>query len=214
MSIFPTLIVHGFLTNAITNLPVHLALRRVGLRTYNVPIPGWNTQDMAKSSEIVGKTAYDIMKKTGAERINLVGISMGGVIALHYVRCNGGHEIVHRTVTIGSPHHGAPVAAVVGQLPIIGGTAARQMAAGSDIIDALHREPVPHSDIVSIYADGDSVVPPEAARLKGARTVKAPIGRWPLGHYQLVVDPRNLSFMAQELMRQNVPNESSEAGNL
>lgn len=198
---FPTLVIHGFLTNKMTNLPVHLALRREGIKTFNVPIPGWNTQDISKSSEIVGQTAYDVMKKTGAEKVNVVGVSMGGVIALHYLRCAGGHEVVNRTVTIGSPHHGASIASVVGFLPIIGGVAAKQMAPGSNIIVDLHREPYPQADVVSIYADGDSVVPPEAARLKDARNVKAPVGRWPLGHYQLVVDPRNLAFVAQELLR-------------
>ncbi|RMF19508.1 MAG: alpha/beta fold hydrolase [Candidatus Dadabacteria bacterium] len=205
---YPTLIVHGFLATRATNLPVHLALRRYGFRTYNVTIPGWNTQDIRDSAAAVGEKAAYLKKKYDSDRINIVGVSMGGVIALYYVRCAGGHVDTRRTVLLGSPVRGTAAADVLAKLGL-GGKAARQMAPGSPIIKAMNAPDVPEADIVSIYADGDAVVPPEAARVAGGRNIKAPIGTWPMGHYQLVLDPRNLAFMAQELLRPGPDEEDS-----
>lgn len=199
MNRIPTIVIHGFLTPRTTNLPVHLTLRRRGVQTFDVPIPGLNTQSIERSSEVVERTVHDVRRKTGASRVNLVGVSMGGVIAVHYVRVHEPDAPVRRTVTLGSPFNGAELAGTVGRLPLPL-PAAGQMAPGSDVIQAIRAaEDSPH-DIVSIWAEGDAVVPEQAAHLPGARNLKAPIGSYPIAHYQLVIDPRNLAFMADRLL--------------
>lgn len=199
MSSVPVLVIHGYFTPRVTNLPVHLALRSHGLRTYDVPIPGLNTQDIALSSAIVGDTAEQVRRKTGAPRVDLVGVSMGGVIAANYVGPQGGHRSVRRAVTLGSPLRGTAVAKAVSGLPLVGTRAARQMAPDSDIVSAIGEADYGDAELLSIWAEGDTVVPAEATRIDGARSLRAPHGRFPLGHYQLVVDPRNLAFVADLL---------------
>lgn len=199
MSSVPVLVIHGYFTPRVTNLPVHLALRGHGLRTYDVPIPGLNTQDIALSSAIVGETAERVLRSTGASRVDLVGVSMGGVIAANYLGPQGGHRSVRRAVTLGSPLRGTAIAKAVSGLPIVGTRAARQMAPDSEIVAALDGADFGDADLVSIWAEGDTVVSAESTRIDGARSVRAPYGRFPLGHYQLVVDPRNLAFVAELL---------------
>lgn len=200
MSRHPTLVIHGFLTPSVTNLPIHAALRRRGVRTFDAPIPGLNTQDIARSSDVVARTARDILRDTGASKLDLVGVSMGGLIAVHFVRCNGGAAIVRRTVTLGSPLSGTKVVSGVETLPRVGVVAAHQMAIGSEIVTAIAGPTYPESDIVSIWATGDTVVDHHSADLPGVKLLKAPVGTFPMGHYQLVVDPRNLGFMADQLL--------------
>ena len=102
MQSLPTLVVHGYLTPPLANLPVHLALRTRGIRSRDVPIPGLNTQDIARSAAIVAEEVERVLARTRAEAVDLVGVSMGGMIAAHYVRCLGGHARVRRTVTLGT----------------------------------------------------------------------------------------------------------------
>lgn len=200
MRSLPTLVVHGYLTPPLANLPVHLALRTRGIRSRDVPIPGLNTQDIARSAALVADEVERVLERTGATEVDLVGVSMGGMIAAHYVRCLGGHERVRRTVTLGTPFRGTRIAGMIGRLPIVGTVAARQMGPDSEIVRALS-EAEPVADIVSIWTTGDGVVSREAATLRGARVVRAPVGNRPIGHYQLVVDPRNLAFLLDELAR-------------
>lgn len=195
----PVLVVHGFLAPVVSNLPIHLALRRRGLRTFDAPIPGLNTQDIARSSAIVARRVDEILVETGADAIDVVGVSMGGLIALHYLRCRGGRSKVRRTVTLGSPLAGTNSAPIVGLLQRLPVTAATQMARASEIVRAIAEAHDEGDDIVSVYADGDTVVSRESASLRGATVVRAPVGSFPFGHYQLVVDPRNLAFLFEHL---------------
>lgn len=202
----PVLVIHGYFTPRITNAPIHAALRAKGRRSFDVPIPGMNTQDIARSSDLVHEAADRARREAGGDRVDLFGVSMGGVIAAHYVLANGGHRHVRRTVTLGSPLRGTEAAAFISKLPIAT-TASRQMAPDSSIIRAIalgtageteDGEPI-DADIVSIHAEGDPVVRLESTQLPGIRSVKAPIGRFPLGHHQLVIDPRNLRFALDHL---------------
>ena len=207
MSLPPVLVVHGYFTPRITNLPIHVALRSRGRQSHDVPIPGLNTQDIARSSELVAESVARVLRRSGAESVDLVGVSMGGVIAAHYVLLGGGFRHVRRTVTLGSPLRGTAVAGALSRLPLFSTAASRQMAPDSHIVQALalgtagesvHGDPA-DADIVSIYAEGDPVVSLESTRLPGIRSVRAPVGVYPLGHHQLVVDPRNLVFVADQL---------------
>lgn len=195
----PTIVIHGFFTPSATNLPVHVALRRRGVSTYDVPIPGLNTQSVERSSEVLAARVREVLDRTGAPELNLVGVSLGGVIAAHYVRVLEPTARVRRAVTLGSPFDAVKLAGLVGRLsPAL--PAARDIAPGSQVIRAIRSATDAPVEIVAIHAEGDAVVPPEAAMLPGARNLRAPIGNYPFAHYQLVVDPRNLAFMADALL--------------
>lgn len=195
----PVLVLHGFFAPAASNLPIHLALRSRGFDTFDAPIPGLNTQDIGDTSVIVARRVEEILRRTGAPDLDVVGVSMGGLIAVHYLRCAGGRGQVRRVVTLGSPLVGtrsAPLVALLSKVPVV---AARQMTHASEIVREIAEAHDDGDDIVSIYAHGDTVVSAAAASLPGAKVVRAPVGTFPFGHYQLVVDPRNLAFLASRL---------------
>ncbi len=47
-----------------------------------------------------------ILNQTGADKIDLVGHSLGGMIARYYIKFLGGNNMVDDYVSLGSPHHG------------------------------------------------------------------------------------------------------------
>jgi triacylglycerol lipase len=66
--------------------------------------------------------------------VDLVGFSMGGLIARYYLQRLGGLERVQRFIAISSPHSGTWTAFLRGN------PAARQMRPGSDFLKDLNRD--------------------------------------------------------------------------
>ncbi|OUS24794.1 hypothetical protein A9Q99_23665 [Gammaproteobacteria bacterium 45_16_T64] len=202
---YPTLIIHGFLAHKITNLPLHLGLRQQGFRTYNVPIPALNTQPIDESSQVVAERVEEVLADTGASKVNIIGVSLGGVIALHYLRCCDGGDRINKLITLGSPLRGAPASQAIRGLPFVGDVAA-QLAPDSALMADMHARDINSNaqkgsteQLISIYSEGDILVPKDRSDIEGATLLKSPYGRWPIGHYQLAADPRNIQFVIEQL---------------
>lgn len=125
------------------------------------------------------------VRDSGAERILIVGHSMGGLVARAYLR-RYGHARVTGLVTIGSPHHGAEIA----HLGL--GENARQMQPGSAWLKALAAEPLT-VPALALYSPHDNyVMPQDSARLEGARSVSLP----GLGHLAMATSSEVLAAVA------------------
>ena len=196
----PVVFVHGFLARAFTNAPLRDRLRAEGLTCFDVELPGLNTQDMRRSSAAVGQQVEAILAESGAARVLLVGVSMGGLIALHYVRRGGGHERIHRMVAVATPFNGTSTIRLGRGLGAVLGEAARQMHPGAPFIQEITAPPYPAADIVSIATHGDPMVHPDAARLAGARNIVTDFCRWPLGHYCAVLHPKSYAVFRDALL--------------
>lgn len=104
------------------------------------------------------------------QRVDVVGFSMGGVVARYYVQHLAPAGRVERLVTVSSPHHGT----WMGYLR--GNTGARQLRRGSDFLAAMNREALPGVRFTSIWTPLDlMIVPPSSSQVAGARSVKIPV---------------------------------------
>ena len=136
-----------------------------------VTLPGNGTGDLAASADALADAAAAAMERTGAESVDVVGYSAGGVVARIWV-ADGGAEVVRRVVTLGSPHHGTTLADLAGdvapeQCPI----GCEQLGTGSDLLAGLNAgDETPEGPTwVSIWTEQDrTVTPPDSARLEGA----------------------------------------------
>jgi pimeloyl-ACP methyl ester carboxylesterase len=134
----------------------------------------------------------------GAPSVDLVGYSMGGLIARSAAASNPG--AVRRVVTVASPHAGTQLA---GLGAFLGNstncpTACQQMAPGSDFLAAL---PVASDDTrwLSAWSAGDDVVrPAESSELAGAANVEVTgrCGTGALDHGGVVQSPVTWDLVA------------------
>lgn len=200
---YPVLLIHGFTTNKIANLPLHQALRKAGFQTYNVDIPGLNTQDIRKSSPIVADKVLEIKQKNNCEKIQMIGISMGGLIALHYLRKHEGHLHVNKFVALGTPFQGTPAAKLLEHLPFEFEHALNQLIPNNNVITEITLGNFEAMDITSIGAVGDTLVPEPRFHLPGTKNVLSPHGTWPIGHYDLVLKKANHELLILELSSSN-----------
>jgi triacylglycerol esterase/lipase EstA (alpha/beta hydrolase family) len=187
----PVVLVHGVLVND----GVLLILRRFLLRHGVAPVYTINygppLADIEWFAEQLDARIEAIRAATGAERVALVGHSMGGLVARAYLRRSGARRIA-KLITIGAPHHGSMLAY---SFP---GICLAQMRPGNPWLVALNRDesaaaPVP---IVSIWSRHDSMVAPQASAVLGNAENVALIG---VAHNALVSDQRVLELVTREI---------------
>ncbi len=179
----PLLLVHGFLSTRGAMHPLARHFRRAGREVERARLSPLCIQDVRELAAQVGRSVEALQEVTGAEHVDLVGVSQGGLAALYYVRRLGGTERVRRMVALGTPFTGTWFAAL--GVPLLGAvsTGVWQSLPDSDLLKELTAAgPTPGEDVVSISRLGDTVAPPERCRLEGARHVVLPGRRTPWTH--------------------------------
>jgi len=100
----PIILLHGYAMNRANFLPLAYRLARAGLG----PVFGfeyWTLGRIVAASRQLGWFVDEVRAQTGAAEVDLVGHSMGGVVARYYVTLAGGDGAVKNLVTLGSPPH-------------------------------------------------------------------------------------------------------------
>jgi pimeloyl-ACP methyl ester carboxylesterase len=172
-----------------------------GVSSYDVPIPGLNTQDLRDSSREVAGQVDRILEEEAVDQVNLLGVSMGGLIGLHYLRKRNGDKRVNQFVSLAAPLHGTTTVPLPGLLSTVLGKAPRQMHPESDFIQELHETASLDSDLLTLTVEGDPVVSPESARLDEARNVVSSHGSGKLAHWMAVVHPKNYRIYMEALLQ-------------
>ncbi|MGE5623582.1 MAG: esterase/lipase family protein, partial [Methanocella sp.] len=160
----PVLLVHGIFDTSRTMEGLYRSLRRFGWTGVQAMdlVPNDASAPLEDLARELGERAEEICRAEKADRLDIVGFSMGGLVARYYVKFLGGRERVERLVTISSPHHGTQLA------HLSPGPGAREMRPGSAFLKKLNAgeeapEPVRYT---SIWTPLDlMIVPPESSRL-------------------------------------------------
>lgn len=170
----PVLVVPGYGGGTADLAPLVAELRREGREAVVYQPTEAGKGDLRVQARRLGALAERTMDNAGAESVDIVGYSAGGVVARLYVRDAGGSSVVRRVLTLGSPHHGTDVAALAED--VAGGcpTACEQLATGSDLLrrlDAGDETPDGPRWIAVRTTDDRIVTPVDSAKLDGALNI-------------------------------------------
>lgn len=157
----PVLFLPGFASSPRMLTRLERSVRSVGRPTRCVAL-GSTRCDIRDSACRV----YDLLENEveGPRLIDLVGHSMGGLVATYLLKCLDQGRRIRRVVTLGTPHAGVPLARFPGPAWLC--TSVRQMRPGSAFLTLLARLPLPEgSQMVSVAGGCDRLVPPEATQL-------------------------------------------------
>jgi triacylglycerol lipase len=168
----PVLLVHGIWDTAKVMGPLKTGLLQRGLGPVHALdlVPRGGRASIAELGKLVAVEANALAAREGARRIDIVGFSMGALVARWYVQRGGGKETVRRFVSISGPHHGTLNAYA---LPL---TAVREMRPNSALLRELASDPDPFGpvDVHCVYTPFDlMILPAKSSILAGARSVRA-----------------------------------------
>ncbi|MFG2491339.1 esterase/lipase family protein [Streptomyces caniferus] len=158
----PVLLLHGFIDNRSVFLLLRRSLHRHGWRHIEALNYCPLTCDLRKAAELLSRHVEEVCARTGHRRVDIVGHSLGGLIARYYVQRLGGDTRVRTVITLGTPHSGTAVAPLMSAHPIV-----RQMRPDSEVIAELSL-PAPHcrTHFVAFWSEEDRVmVPATTARI-------------------------------------------------
>lgn len=157
-------------------------MRREIERALGVPTLDFTYGSMSSFPSITGELASVLDRVAGGRRIDLVGHSLGGLVARWYVQELGGARHVDRIVTLATPHAGTASARIApGPLRsalLPNSAVVRRLAAGRD-----RAAGIAHTALVA-GADLMITPPSSAAAIAGADV------RWfdELGHNAMLYD--------------------------
>ncbi|MGW7487915.1 esterase/lipase family protein [Streptomyces sp. NPDC054786] len=158
----PVLLLHGFIDNRSVFLLLRRSLHRHGWRRVEALNYSPLTCDLRKAAELLSRHVEEVCARTGHRRVDIVGHSLGGLIARYYVQRLGGDARVRTLITLGTPHSGTRIAPLMSAHPIV-----RQMRPDSEVIAELSL-PAPHcrTHFVAFWSEEDRVmVPATTARI-------------------------------------------------
>ncbi|MFN7629686.1 MAG: esterase/lipase family protein [Cyanobacteriota bacterium] len=192
----PLVLVHGMLdtSSVFDSLRRELAGRREPLLIPDLPLRLGRTSVQA-AAELLGRS---IELAFGTDQpLDLLGFSMGGVIARYWIQLLGGHRRTRRFLSVGSPQQGT-VTAQPWPGWLFGGIA--DLKRGSALLEGLNGDldQLSRIECHSYYSPLDLVV------LPGWRAV-LPVGAVSMlpvpTHPQLLRDPAAIKPLAKELLR-------------
>jgi triacylglycerol lipase len=108
MTPHPIVLVHGITDDGSSFAP-HLDKLRAGGRVVRAPdlFPADGSMGLAHMAEQLASYIAGVRKELEVEHIDLVGYSLGGMVARFYLQRLDGAQAVRRFVTIASPHRGS-----------------------------------------------------------------------------------------------------------
>ncbi|KND34822.1 MULTISPECIES: lipase family alpha/beta hydrolase [Streptomyces] len=192
----PVLLLHGFIDNRSVFVLLRRALAQHGGRHLESLNYSPLTCDIRAAAELLGRHIEDICERTGQEQVDVVGHSLGGLIARYYVQRLGGDVRVRTLVTLGTPHSGTRAVPLADAHPIV-----RQMRPGSALLEEL-REPAPgcRTHFVAFWSDLDHVmVPLETACVDHPDLMAQNVRVTGIGHLALPVHPAVVGEIRQAL---------------
>lgn len=200
----PILLVPGYGGSTTSLQVMQNALKQDGRDVTIVELAGDGTGDLRVQSDVLDDAVQSALSRTGADSVDVVGFSAGGVIARLWVKDKGG-SLARRVVTLGSPQHGTDLAGLAGDLtPDTCPIGCQQLAVDSDLLRGLNAgdETPPGPRWVSIWTINDeTVVPPDSASLEGALdfSVQSVCSSANLEHGDLPRDPIVIAMTELEL---------------
>jgi len=145
---------------------IDAALSAGGSCLYPFDYGNGGTGEIARSAGALAKFVDDVLARTGAKRVSIIGHSQGGLMARYYVKFLGGDKYVDDLIGLSPPNHGTTNPLVV-QGAATGCEACTEQQAGSPFLAKLNanEEAPPPVDYTVIQTRYDFVVIPYTSAL-------------------------------------------------
>ena len=195
----PVILVHGYGGKKSHWFAVERGLRTAGFTSIHAMKYNALFSDIPMLARRLMHLVHDVQAETGAERVHLVGHSLGGVIIRYAVCVLGLDASVDVAITVASPHGGSPLA-VLGR-----SVTARQLRKGSDVLRQIEEAAAPGSTRWVAYSSNlDAVVPATRAVIRPACLRAENVMIPNQSHLSILVAPQLVRAVVAQLSRTDV----------
>jgi len=187
----PVLLIHGIFRKSGIFYKMSAYLRDLGWSVYTLDLsPHWGN---ASIDELAQQMADYIDKNFEQQQpLDIVGLSMGGLVTRYYLQRLGGMNRVQRFIAISSPHSGTWTAYT------LWGKGCIQMRPNSEFLEDLNRDAtvLGKLNFTSIWTDWDFIiVPASSSQISAAKEVKLSV----FAHAMMARDSSSLKAVAEAL---------------
>ncbi len=187
----PVLLIHGIFRKSGIFYKMSAYLRDLGWSVYTLDLsPHWGN---ASIDELAQQMADYIDKNFEPQQpLDIVGLSMGGLVTRYYLQRLGGMNRVQRFIAISSPHSGTWTAYT------LWGKGCIQMRPNSEFLEDLNRDAtvLGKLNFTSIWTDWDFIiVPASSSQISAAKEVKLSV----FAHAMMARDSSSLKAVAEAL---------------
>ncbi len=189
-SLPPVVLVHGIFSSGHDMERLARHLRSLGREVFAPTLTP--NGGHAPLEDLAGQLAKFITENIPGRRFDLLGFSMGGLIARHYLQRLGGIGKIGRFVTMATPHHGTHLARLAGLPGWV------QMRPGSGFLRGLasDAEVLREVPFTSFYTPLDTIiVPSRSSEMPQARNVRM----WAAIHPSFILERRCIRAVAAAL---------------
>jgi triacylglycerol lipase len=188
----PVVIANGLGAPRAAAVAYGMIFRRHGFKVFAAPQRLLGYGDVRVSARLLRDEVDRVKRETGAPRVHLVGMSLGGLVGLYYVKCLGGGAHVDRFVSVGGPLNGSSLARLVELVPSKLVHAIAQTTPDNDFMREMRAAAFPEGvRLISVGTRGDVMTPRVSWDAKGFEPVETPYGLFPIGHWMLFLHPAN-----------------------
>ncbi|MEQ8752477.1 MAG: alpha/beta fold hydrolase [Coleofasciculus sp. G1-WW12-02] len=187
----PVVLVHGIFRTSSVFRKLSPYLQKKGFSVYSIDLKPNNAT--LGLDEMAAQLA-DFINQTFPpnQPIDLVGLSMGGLVTRYYVQRLGGINRVQRYITIAAPHHGTWLAYLLNRRACV------QMRPGSPLIEDLNRDVqmLERLNFTSIWTPWDFIIiPGNSSQMPVGKNVKVSV----LAHACMVINSHSMQAVASAL---------------
>lgn len=187
---FPVIYVPGYGAPPFHSRYLRSRLEVEGFDVSEANLPHFQTGDVPRSAAILAVEVQKTRYEFDAEKVNLVGHSLGGIISRYYLQQLGGWKYVNKAVYLATPHKGV-YWAVFGLMTKAG----RQILPGSKLIKEMNSNPSRCRKIkcLSIISNFDEMIFPRESGILDCGYNKSV--NWPVGHWGLVFSNKAIGWI-------------------
>ncbi|GGO83430.1 lipase family alpha/beta hydrolase [Wenjunlia tyrosinilytica] len=204
----PVLLLHGFIDNRSVFALLRRSLARYGWRHVHALNYSPFTFDIRKAARLLARHVEELCERTGESEVDIVGHSLGGLIARYYVQRLGGDARVRTLVTLGTPHAGTLAVPLFDPHPLV-----RQLRPGSALLAEL-AEPAPgcRTRFVAYWSDADQLMSPvDTAKIEHPDLAARNVLVHGVGHLTLSVHGAVAAGVRQALLGEEAPHGAVDA---
>ncbi len=197
----PVIVIPGYLAPKEVMFFIKDYLYEEGFPVYDVDL-GWSTDPVPELARKLKERVDEVLNETGRKKLNLVGVSLGGIVGIYYIKKLGGNKKVKTFVAVGTPFKGSRLS-YLGMLfmPDLSAPLYDITPASPLLKEIQNSTSIKDVNIVSISSLHDFVAPPENAALKGAKHIVVNVQLNPLTHQYLLVSQEIFDNVKKSLLR-------------